>query len=64
MKQIKFTSKTTLQIKKDNESVAVKYKGYEVGSLPLNFGFIFDKIDDKDGINSWFNYKGLTYLPV
>ena len=56
MKTIKFTSKTTLILN------GRKYRGYEVGYLPNNFGFIYDHIDDKDGEFEWFNLKGLTWL--
>lgn len=56
MKTIKFTSKTTLKLN------GRKYKSYTVGDLPMSFGFIYDKYDDKDGVYEWFNYKGLTYI--
>jgi hypothetical protein len=56
MKTIKFTSKTTLILN------GRKYRGYEVGYLPNNFGFIYDHIDDKDGEFEWFNLRGLTWL--
>jgi len=54
MQIIKFTSKTTLKLGD------VKYKGYDVGSLPPRFGF--KEKDEKEGIYQWFNYKGLTWI--
>ena len=54
MNRIKLTSKTTLKL---ND---VKYKGYDVGSLPPRFGFKYK--EDKEGIYQWFNYKGLTWV--
>ena len=64
MNKIKFTGKTTLKL---ND---VNYKGYLIGDLPPRFGFKekFDGQDDdgndkfKQGINHWFNYKGLTWV--
>ena len=57
--------------KKDGHSFArintgldyiVDYKGYTIGNLPDKFAFIYDEDSDKEGISSWFNYKGLTYV--
>jgi hypothetical protein len=62
MKNIKFTSKTTFQTRVNKEYKPNKYKGYEVGSLPSKFAFIYNELDEVDGIKSWFNYKGLTYI--
>lgn len=41
-----------------------KYKPYLIGELPQRFAFIYDDYEDQDGITTWFNYKGLTYVPV
>jgi len=38
------------------------YRPYKVCDLPDNFGFNYDKEADKEGIGSWFNYKGYTYV--
>ena len=54
MNIIKFTSKTTLKL---ND---IKYKAYSIGDLPPSFGF--KSKDKKQGINKWFNYKGLTWV--
>ena len=62
MKHIKFTSKKTLQIRATKEHKAIKYKGYEVGSLPSKFAFLYDELDEKDGVYQWFNLGGLTYI--
>ncbi len=59
MNRIKQTSKTTLKLDNQN-GYPVKYKGYDVGSLPPRFGFKYK--DDKEGIYQWFNYKGLTWI--
>ena len=40
----------------------VKYTGFLVGSLPKRFAFIYDQENDQEGLYSWFNYKGLTYI--
>ena len=42
----------------------VKYRRYLIGSLPQRFAFIYDDNEDQDGITTWFNYKGFTYVPV
>ena len=57
MNRIRFTSKTTMKLNKR------PYKGYTLGEIPPSFGFDqkFDSIDE-NGINKWFNYKGLTWI--
>ena len=42
----------------------VQYKPYLIGELPSTFGFIYNEDKDQEGITEWFNYKGLTYVPV
>lgn len=56
MQSIKFLPNN--QIKLANKT----YKGYAVGELPARFAFIYNQNKEQDGINSWFNYKGLTYV--
>ena len=36
------------------------YKPYKICSLPAHFGCI--DFDGKEGIDTWFNYKGYTYI--
>ena len=38
----------------------VTYKPYSVCDLPANFGCL--EFNNKEGISTWFNYKGLTYI--
>ena len=54
MNRIKFTSKTTMKLNKK------PYKGYNLGEIPPSFGFKYK--EKKQGINKWFNYKGLTWV--
>ena len=58
MKNIKFLKNKFISL---NNRV---YKPYLIGDLPSTFGFIYNAEKDQDGISEWFNYKGLTYVPV
>ena len=52
MKTIKFINKSTARIAEETVTQKLKYtkvKGYTIGELP-------------NEMNSWFNYKGLTYI--
>jgi hypothetical protein len=40
----------------------IEYTGFLIGNLPKKFGYIFDQEEEKDGISSWFNYKGWTFI--
>jgi hypothetical protein len=40
----------------------VEYTGFLIGSLPSRFAYIYDEDEERDGISSWFNLKGLTYI--
>jgi hypothetical protein len=40
----------------------VEYIGFLVGNLPKRFAFIYDAEEEKDGIDSWFNFKGYTFI--
>jgi len=53
---IKQVDKTTIKLNN------ITYKGYNVGELPTRFAFIYNEDKDQEGINSWFNYEGLTYI--
>ena len=60
MKQIKFLKNNARRIKLGGRL----FKPYTVGDLPSTFGFKYNEDKDQDGISEWFNYKGLTYVPV
>ena len=60
-----------LKFKKDSTTGAIhaflngaQYRPYLIGELPSTFAFIYNEEKDQDGISNWFNYKGLTYVPV
>ena len=53
---IKFQSNKIIKLAGQN------YKGYSVGELPKRFAFIYNEDKDQEGITSWFNHKGLTYV--
>ncbi len=56
MKAIQFLSKTSILL--DGKL----YKGYTLSDLPKSFAFIYNEDEEKDGLNEWYNYKGLTYI--
>ena len=58
MNKIKFLKTKRIKLN------GVQYKPYMIGELPSTFGFIYNEDKDQDGISEWFNYKGLTYVPV
>ena len=58
MNKIKFLKTKRIKLN------GVQYKPYMIGELPSTFGFIYNEDKDQDGIIEWFNYKGLTYVPV
>ncbi len=57
---------TTLKSFKRRETTIylnkVKYTGYLIGYLPKRFAFIYNEENDQEGLYSWFNYRGLTYI--
>ena len=60
MNTIKFTPSGKI------ESITVNgyktiLKGYLIGNLPNNIGCIETR-NETAGINSWMNYKGITYI--
>ena len=57
MNTIKF-SKTSNTLKINN----TKFRGFDLTNLPTKFAYIYDEINDRDGIRRWFNYKGLTWI--
>ncbi len=56
MKTINFITPTKIILDGD------VYKGYEIGSLPNKFAFIYDEVNEREGHSTWFNYKGLTFV--
>jgi hypothetical protein len=60
MHYLKQITATTLKLR--TEQRVYEYRGYTLSEIPKNFGFIFDESEDTDGVNKWFNYKGLTYI--
>jgi hypothetical protein len=40
----------------------VEYTGFLVGNLPNRFAFIYNEDKEQDGLSSWFNYKGWTFI--
>lgn len=40
----------------------VEYTGFKIGELPAAFAFIYNEDKEQDGITSWFNHRGLTYV--
>tara|TARA_R110000803_G_scaffold149703_1_gene215160 strand:- start:1144 stop:1356 length:213 start_codon:yes stop_codon:yes gene_type:complete len=57
---LKQINATTLRLK--TETKIFEYKGFTLSEIPKTFGFIYDENEDTEGINKWFNYKGLTYI--
>jgi hypothetical protein len=56
---------TTNLFKRRNSTIwlnKVEYTGFLIGNLPKRFAFIYDEEDEKDGIDSWFNFKGYTFI--
>ena len=40
----------------------VEYTGFLIGNLPTRFAFIYNEDKEQDGLSSWFNYKGWTFI--
>ena len=40
----------------------VEYTGFLIGNLPNRFAFIYNEDKEQDGLSSWFNHKGLTFI--
>lgn len=57
---------TTVKIIKRRDTIIylnkVKYRGFEIGYLPKRFAFIYDAENDQEGLSSWFNHRGLTFI--
>lgn len=57
---LKQVDKTTIRTNINGEYKT--YKGYTLSELPPSFAFIYNEDTENFGIQSWFNYKGLTYV--
>ena len=57
---------TTVKSFKRRESTIwlnkVEYTGFLIGNLPTKFAFIYDAENERDGVTSWFNHKGWTFI--
>lgn len=40
----------------------VEYTGFLIGNLPNRFAFIYNEYKEQEGITSWFNHKGWTFI--
>ena len=39
-----------------------EFTGFLIGNLPARFAFIYNEDKEQDGLTSWFNYKGWTFI--
>ena len=65
MNRFKILKNGNLVITRSN--IEITYKPYKIGELPKDFGCIEYKRPNgklKDGIHSWFKFKGLTYIAI
>ena len=60
MNKIKFLKPDTSTGRQKIQLNGRPYKPYSICDLPANFGCI--NFGEKEGISTWFNYKGLTYI--
>lgn len=40
----------------------IEYTGFLIGNLPNRFAFIYNEEKEQDGLSSWFNHKGWTFI--
>jgi hypothetical protein len=40
----------------------VEYTGFKIDSLPSRFGYINTPEKESEGLSSWFNHKGWTFI--
>jgi hypothetical protein len=40
----------------------VEYTGFLIGNLPSRFAYINHETKESEGISSWFNHKGWTFI--
>lgn len=58
-------STTTATFKRRGSTILlnnVEYVGYLIGNLPNRFAFIYNEDKEQEGITSWFNHKGWTFI--
>ena len=60
MQTIKFLKPDLNTGKQKIKLNGITYKPYTICDLPTNFGCL--EFNNKEGISTWFNYKGLTYI--
>ena len=60
MQTIKFLKPDLNTGKQKIKLNGITQKPYTICDLPANFGCL--EFNGKEGISSWFNYKGLTYI--
>ena len=60
MNKIKFLKPDTSTGRQKIQLNGITYKPYTICDLPANFVCI--NFGEKEGISTWFNYKGLTYI--
>ena len=60
MQTIKFLKPDLTTGKQKIKLNGITYKPYTICDLPANFGCL--EFNNKEGISTWSNYKGLTYI--
>jgi hypothetical protein len=58
-------SATVQSFKRRNSTIwlnKVEYTGFLIGNLPTRFAFIYNEDKEQDGLSSWFNHKGWTFI--
>lgn len=58
-------SATVQSFKRRNSTVflnKVEYTGFLIGNLPNRFAFIYNEDKEQEGLSSWFNHKGWTFI--
>ena len=61
LKTVKEDNSIWLEQEYGGTTYVTKWRPYPVGDLPKNFRCI-EYETDVEGIDEWFNYKGLTYV--
>jgi hypothetical protein len=61
LKTVKEDNSIWLEQEYAGVTVVTKWRAYMLSDLPKNFGCL-EYETDVEGIEEWFNYKGLTYV--